>query len=432
MDREIERDTDLTVELPTDALPGERGEWVLEVHQRHGTSVLALGEAPFTLGSSRRASHRLEDPMVSGVHCEVALAAGRLRVVDLGSRNGTYVGPARVREAWAGVGGTITLGETQLVVQRRELDDEAAGEAGEPLPQIAGGSLAMRRLAARVRRLANRSSPVLVSGETGTGKELVAQALHTEGKRRAAPFVPVNVAALPRELVESELFGHERGAFTGAVARRAGAFGDAQRGTLFLDEIGELPLDAQPKLLRALDGYEVRRVGSGGGGERADVRVVAATHKALLEDVQARRFRRDLYHRLEAFVLELPPLRERRGDVAAIARRLLAAHASEIGPRALTPAALARLAAHDWPGNVRELRNVLLRAAELADDGRVLTDAHIARGLRRPHAPRASPTVSYGQALLEKHGGNFTAAARDAGMPRTSFRKLVVGAKAGR
>ncbi|MBK6461395.1 MAG: sigma 54-interacting transcriptional regulator [Myxococcales bacterium] len=201
MDREIERDTDLTVELPTDALPGERGEWVLEVHQRHGTSVLALGEAPFTLGSSRRASHRLEDPMVSGVHCEVALAAGRLRVVDLGSRNGTYVGPARVREAWAGAGGTITLGETQLVVQRRELDDEAAGEAGEPLPQIAGGSLAMRRLAARVRRLANRSSPVLVSGETGTGKELVAQALHTEGKRRAAPFVPVNVAALPRELV---------------------------------------------------------------------------------------------------------------------------------------------------------------------------------------------------------------------------------------
>ncbi len=160
--------------------------------------------------------------------------------------------------------------------------------------------------------------------------------------------------------------------------------------------------------------------------------MVAATHKALLEDVQARRFRRDLYHRLEAFVLELPPLRERRGDVAAIARRLLAAHASEIGPRALAPAALARLAAHDWPGNVRELRNVLLRAAELADDGRVLTDAHIARGLRRPHAPRASPTVSYGQALLEKHGGNFTAAARDAGMPRTSFRKLVVGAKAGR
>ncbi len=222
MDREIERDTDLTVELPTDALPGERGEWVLEVHQRHGTSVLALGEAPFTLGSSRRASHRLEDPMVSGVHCEVALAAGRLRVVDLGSRNGTYVGPARVREAWAGVGGTITLGETQLVVQRRELDDEAAGEAGEPLPQIAGGSLAMRRLAARVRRLANRSSPVLVSGETGTGKELVAQALHTEGKRRAAPFVPVNVAALPRELVESELFGHERGAFTGAESPRQG------------------------------------------------------------------------------------------------------------------------------------------------------------------------------------------------------------------
>ncbi len=433
MERERERedqDTDLTLELPKTDVPAV--EWVLEVHQRDATSLLALGPAAVTFGSSRRASFRVEDPTVSGVHCEIALAGGRLRVTDLQSRNGTFVGPARVQEAWAGVGTTITVGESQIVVQLRDSDAHEGEPAGEPLPLLAGGSLAMRRLAARVRRLADLSSPVLVTGETGTGKELVAHALHLEGRRRAAPFVPVNVAALPRDLVESELFGHERGAFTGAVQRRAGAFGDAQRGTLFLDEIGELPLDAQPKLLRALDGYEVKRVGSGGGGERADVRVVAATHKSLLEDVQAKSFRRDLYHRLEAFVIELPPLRARRGDIAAIARRLLATHARELGARTLAPSALARLAAHDWPGNVRELRNVLLRATELAGDRRVLTDVCIARGLRRPSAaPQAQLTVSYGQALLRKHHGNYAAAARDAGMPRTSFRKLVVSGPSG-
>src|SRR5262249_15882330 len=145
-------------------------------------------------------------------------------------------------------------------------------------------------------------APVLIAGETGVGKELVARALHVEGGRADGPFVAINVAALPRELVESELFGHERGAFTGAVAKRAGAFAEASGGTLFLDEIGELPTDAQPKLLRALDGYEVRRIGAPGSGQRSDARVVAATHVPLFEQVQLGRFRRDLYHRLEVFV----------------------------------------------------------------------------------------------------------------------------------
>src|SRR5271156_6762956 len=217
----------------------------------------------------------------------------------------------------------------------------------------------MRRLADQVRRLAQHALPVLIAGESGTGKELVARALHNEGPRRDRPFVAINVTALPRDLVESELFGHERGAFTGAHARRLGAFAEAGGGTLFLDEVGDLPVDAQPKLLRALDGYEVRRVGAAGGGERADVRVVAATHAPLEQRVTAGQFRRDLFHRLECFVIPLPPLRDRRGDVAAIARELLRQVASQVGPRTLTPAAIARLAAHDWPGNVRELRNVL-------------------------------------------------------------------------
>jgi DNA-binding NtrC family response regulator len=232
------------------------------------------------------------------------------------------------------------------------------------------------------------------------------------------------VAALPRELVETELFGHERGAFTGAVSRRAGAFEEADGGSLFLDEIGELPLDAQPKLLRALDGYEVRRVGGSGSGRRANVRVIAATHVPLEERVTQGQFRRDLFHRLEVFVVNVPPLRLRRGDVGPIARDLLARLAPELGQRELTSAAQARLIAHDWPGNVRELRNALYRAGDLAVGG--VIDAH---DLERALMPRkveipSELTPDLAKAILSAHNGNWSAAARAAGYPRTTFRKI--------
>jgi two-component system nitrogen regulation response regulator GlnG len=249
--------------------------------------------------------------------------------------------------------------------------------------------------------------------------------LHAEGPRVAEPFVAVNVAALPRELVESELFGHERGAFTGAVARRAGAFAEAAGGTLFLDEIGELPLDAQPKLLRALDGYEVRRVGGAGSGQRANARVVVATHVMLRDHVMRGAFRRDLFHRLEVFVVEVPPLRERPSDVIAIARTLLSHMEKELGRRDLTPAAIAQLAAHDWPGNVRELRNVLCRAADEARGARWLDAAVIDRALRRPHKTILELTQEAAKHWLDRHDGNLSAAARAAGIPRTTFRKAL-------
>jgi DNA-binding NtrC family response regulator len=228
--------------------------------------------------------------------------------------------------------------------------------------------------------------------------------------------------------VESELFGHERGAFTGAHVRREGAFAEADGGTLFLDEIGDLPLDAQPKLLRALDGYEVRRVGATGGGHRADVRVVAATHARLDQKVARGEFRRDLFHRLECLVVNVPPLRDRRGDVPVIARELLRQLAREVGPRTLMPGALARLAAHDWPGNVRELRNALCRAADATGDaGRIEAD-DIDRALRRDAPALAKcPTSERARELLRENAGNLSAAARAAGMPRTSFRKLLGG-----
>jgi DNA-binding NtrC family response regulator len=238
--------------------------------------------------------------------------------------------------------------------------------------------------------------------------------------------VAINVTALPRELVESELFGHERGAFTGAHARRLGAFAEAHGGTLFLDEVGDLPLDAQPKLLRALDGYEVRRVGSSGSGSRSDVRVVAATHVPLEQRVTEGAFRRDLFHRLECFVVHVPPLRERRGDIAAISRELLSQLAPQVGKRTLASSAIARLAAHEWPGNVRELRNVLCRAADATSRGAAIDGTRIESALRAS-GPLRGGTLSpdAARALIRECEGNLSAAARAAGLPRTSFRKLL-------
>ena len=205
-----------------------------------------------------------------------------------------------------------------------------------------------------------------------------------------------------------------------------GAFAEAEGGTLFMDEVGDLPLDAQPKLLRALDGYEIRRVGAAGSGRCADVRVVAATHAPLEQRVTAGAFRRDLFHRLECFVVTVPPLRERRGDIPAIARELLAQLATQVGTKTLTSSALARLAAHSWPGNVRELRNVLCRAADGSVRGATIDNEDIDRALRRALGVRpAALTPDAARALLRDSGGNLSAAARAAFMPRTSFRKLL-------
>lgn len=402
------------------------GRWLAELQDEVGARRIVLSDRRIVLGTSDGVDFVVRDPTVSARHCALTGASLGVSIEDLGSRNGTYVGCARVREAWGRAGTVVTLGHSTLLIWSD--DGVASTEApGDPLPGVAGASIPMRRLADQVRRLARHALPVLISGESGTGKELMARALHAEGPRRSRPFVAINVTALPRELVESELFGHERGAFTGAYVRREGAFSEAQGGTLFLDEIGDLPLEAQPKLLRALDGYEVRRVGAAGAGQRADVRVVAATHAQLEQRVARGEFRRDLFHRLECFVVTVPPLRERRGDVGTIARELLRQLAREVGPRVLTPGALARLAAHDWPGNVRELRNALCRAADASTHGVRIEAEDIDRALRRDVRSVAKClTPQYAKDLLRQNAGNLSAAARAAGMPRTSFRKLLL------
>jgi DNA-binding NtrC family response regulator len=233
------------------------------------------------------------------------------------------------------------------------------------MSEIVGTDPGLAAVVARARRVAPTRTPVLVSGESGTGKELLGRLLHDLGPTPEGPFVAVNCGALPRELAESELFGHERGAFTGASGRRSGWFEEASGGTLVLDEVGELPLELQPKLLRVLETGRLRRVG--GNGEIAvTVRVVALTLRDLRREAARGAFRLDLYHRLAGFELQVPPLRRRPGDVPALAAHFLKELEPEVGPRALEPAALARLQACDWPGNVRELRNVLRRAAILS------------------------------------------------------------------
>jgi two-component system, NtrC family, response regulator HydG len=241
--------------------------------------------------------------------------------------------------------------------------------ASSPVPSLqalVGRDPALVAAVDRAVRMAPARAPVLVMGESGTGKELLARLLHDLGPNPAGPLVAVNCGALSRELAESELFGHERGAFTGAAGRRVGWFEEASGGTLVLDEIGELPLELQPKLLRVLETGRLRRVG-GNGETSVRVRVVAVTLRDLREEVARGSFRTDLYHRLSAFELTLPPLRDRPSDILLLAHRFLDELADEVGPRQLTEAACRRLEAHRWPGNVRELRNVIRRAAFLCE-----------------------------------------------------------------
>jgi DNA-binding NtrC family response regulator len=312
------------------------------------------------------------DGMPDKVHAFAAGAVDYLtkpfRAEELVARVGTHLALAQARRELAEQ--NARLREEIEAHQRskatiRSLVDELrpGGESGE----ILGASPAVKGLLEQIGLVAATDSTVLILGETGTGKELVARAIHDHSSRRDRPLVKVNCAALPRELVESELFGHEKGAFTGATQQRRGRFELADGGTLLLDEVGELPLEAQAKLLRVLQEHEFERVG-GTRSLRTDVRVIAATNRDLGRQVDAGAFRSDLYYRLNVFPLALPPLRERREDIPGLVRHFVARAARKLGkPLAgASPAFLTRAAAYDWPGNVRELENAVERAAILA------------------------------------------------------------------
>ena len=358
------------------AAPLERFALAVERGTSVGATFAVDGSAPqaVIVGQSPLCPVRLADPTVSRRHVSLEVAGEQLRVRDLGSRNGTFVNGTRMMDGFAQVGDRITLGDTVLRVHA-----SAPTLQGEPLAdrfgEAIGISREMRRLFPLLQRLAATTIPVLIEGETGTGKEAVAQSLHDEGPRAGKPFVVFDCTAVSAALIESELFGHEKGAFTGATGRRRGVFEQAHGGTLFIDELGDLPLDLQAKLLRALETGKVRPVGAE-SFIACDARVIAATRRDLEQLIAVGQFRDDLFHRLAVGRVALPPLRERQGDIP----RLVEHFAAVLGVDARTfPADLVASWLHEtWPGNVRELRNAVTRHVSLGD----LAREHVL------HAPR--------------------------------------------
>ncbi len=331
---------------------------------RLGRREIRLDAGPrWRIGASSRCDVVVEDPYISGVHCTLERRSdGAVTVRDEGSRNGTRIDGNLIEIAELRVGSYLTLGRTTLV---------AAALAGKnptkAIELLRGNDPALRATITTALRAGPTECNVLVVGETGTGKDLIARLVHETSRRAGRPLVAVNCGAIPRDLVAAELFGHDRGAFTGAHADRDGYFVEADTGTLFLDEIAELPLDVQPTLLRALEGRRVRRVGA--MAERAvDVRIVTATNQLDGLGTDASRLRSDLYHRVATVVLALPPLRDRMADLPELVQSMLDELAPDYGVKQVTSSGWHALGAHTWPGNVRELRHAVARAVALGGD----------------------------------------------------------------
>ena len=396
----------------------------LEVGDRHVHRSYAVAQGVrLVLGTNEACDVVLRDRTVSKRHCEVGCADGSLWVRDLGSKNGVYAGGARVEHAQLSPGSCFAVGRVPMCIRVKS----AADVGVEPLPGVIGTSAPMMGVAAIARSLAKLSVPILIRGATGTGKDVVARAIHSLSARADGPFVPRNMGAIPTALAAAELFGHDRGAFTGASQSRKGAFMAAHGGTLFLDEIAEASGDVQVHLLRALEQREVQPLGS----DRhiaVDVRVIAATWAPLEQTVTDRGFRQDLFHRLAVGTIHLPTLADRKADIGVLVEHILNKHRDEVGDRKIAPAALGRLMAYGWPGNVRELSNVVLRAAVLTEQPWLQArDVDAALGHQPSAAGRLSPSAA--QALVKSCNGNVTIAAKRCGVPRSTFRGWLEGSR---
>lgn len=391
-----------------------------------------LEDTPLIIGTHGLADFSLSDPSVSREHVELRLTPEGIRVRDLGSTNGTFVGGSRIAKGSIPIGSTLIIGETHIeLCHLRELI---------PIPMsrrrrfgdMIGSSGPMRLAYALLERAASVDMTVLIEGETGTGKELAARALHDHSKRASGPFIVVDCGAVSPSLIETELFGHERGAFTSADRDHKGAFEQAHGGTLFFDEIGELPLNLQPKLLRAIESREVQRIG-GSHRETVDVRFVAATNRSLKKEVSKGTFRNDLYYRLNVFRITLPPLRERREDIPTLIKHFLGPY----GGASLPDDIVNRMTQLDWKGNVRELRNAVERAIVLAeaniivparDSSPALEDMEL--DISRPFKDLKAEIVdgfekNYIGKVLKANGGNISASARQSGIDRKHLERLI-------
>jgi DNA-binding NtrC family response regulator len=413
-----------------------------------------IGKPRITGGRSIINDLVLSDKAISGSHFEILAHDDGYRLRDLDSTNGTFIGELRIREVWLKPGTEFRVGHTMLRFVPMQDIVEIPLSKRDTFESVTGSSVLMREIFATLEKVAPSELTVLVTGETGTGKEMIARGVHQASPRRTKPFVVLDCGAIPKDLIESTLFGHEKGSFTGATSQHQGCFEQAHGGTIFLDEIGELDINLQPKLLRVLENRELKRV----GGDRVikiDVRVVAATNRDLRQMVNVSTFREDLYFRLSVIHVELPPLRDRREDIPALADVFL----REIAARRRMPLtfsadALAALQTHNWPGNVRELRNVVERAASL-NDGTVVQrqDLMFNRDPSRPSAPASSATgngeisvppvmpgldfkeakqrvvdafeLQYLKQLLDRHDGNITRSAQEAGLTRYHLRELL-------
>jgi len=410
------------------------------------------------VGSREENDVTLDDRTVSRIHFEISADATGYRMRDLGSSNGTFVDGYRAHDVYLKPGSRIHAGHTEIIFEPLLTKAELPLSREERFGPMVGRSPAMRELFATLSRVAQSDATILVEAETGTGKELIGKAIHEASERSGGPLIVFDAAAAPRDLIESQLFGHERGAFTGATERRIGFMEEADGGTLFIDELGELPLDLQPKLLRALESREVVPVGSN-TPRKVDVRIVAATNRDLAEEVNRGSFRDDLYYRLAVVRLVMPPLRERPEDIPLLLEHFAAqltspARAQQI-VQAVSPENYEELESYHWPGNVRELRNMVERTLALAgnelpqrfDPTGGPTGARVspfgAPSRKRPPSP-AGPQVdldrpfleqkhamvatfeeTYLTTMLERHGGNISRAAAAAGLDRMYFKRLL-------
>jgi DNA-binding NtrC family response regulator len=429
--------TSLLDELP--AFTRQRGGSFLVVKGPDRGECASLGQDALVFGSSPSCGLVLTDKTVSRHHLEARWGAdGGVVLRDLDSTNGTFFQGSRFKEITISFGAEFKLGRTVVKFLPEEEVVEPELSDADCFGLLKGQDPKMRRLFALLNDIAATDATVIIEGETGTGKELVAEEIHKSSPRKSGPFVVFDCGAVPHELIESALFGHMKGSFTGAVADRKGAFAEANGGTIFLDEIGELSPDLQPALLRALDKRAVRRVG-GNFYENVDVRVLAATNRDLREEVVRRNFREDLYYRLAVIRIVLPPLRERGMDIPYLADHFVRAFSPKGHPLRIPPEEMARLQRHSWPGNVRELRNVIERACVLAkgdavnlDDAFIGSEAAPSLGIRTdlPFKEAKGQLVEFFEReyivdLMRRHKMNLSSAAREAQIDRKHLRELI-------
>lgn len=394
------------------------------------------------------------DKTISRNHAEIQLTGDNQYLIkDLNSTNGTLINGMKVKEAFLSQGDLIQVGETSIEFQTYDEKVQIEPSDKNSFGSLVGRSRKMRQIFGLLERISPSQATVIIEGETGTGKELVAQAIHANSLRKDKPFIVFDCSAVAPNLIESELFGHTKGSFTGAIKDRMGAFEAANGGTIFLDEIGELTIDLQPKLLRALEQREIKRVGSTQAA-KIDVRVVCATNRNLKDEVEKGRFREDLYYRLSVVKIQVPPLRERLEDIPLVVEKLLANARYNRKPDStyyvtrVEDDALKILQRYQWPGNVRELNNIIERAVSFAQEGVIrgvdltFVFSEVESGeeatvrmnmvdVDKPFKEAKQAVVEsfekeYLQELLEKFKGNVSKAAREAKIDRKHLRNLLI------